>query len=268
MSGCKATCLHRAFVLEHRYEMEVWLKAKDIGGLGYAEETRGWVGVQPPPRHTDRMIHREKAPEVVTVPTEPTVFSSKNAEETLLAVALRYEEGVKYIEQLDLKEFQHPINNAVARSIVTLERSGIRADADAVEKYIKDNNLLPSDIRWDSSPTDVEINVHDGQQPPVYGLQKWEEMATVPASAPYLRDEIRAHYQAYQVDAALSWGQTAMSDFAASGITKEKTAWVVDQVGKRLEAVKPDFPGQQVSRLTVQKSQNNRPLATTARPRR
>jgi hypothetical protein len=51
-------------VQEHRADRAAWEVKRDNGGLGYAEETRDWEKENPGPLLKDRMLHREKAPEM------------------------------------------------------------------------------------------------------------------------------------------------------------------------------------------------------------
>lgn len=234
MSACKASCLHRKFVMEHRDEMSEWLVRRDNGGLGYAPETRDWEIENPAPRLQDKMIFNKRPPEEVTVDQDAAVIGNEYAESGLLSVALNDQAAVKVLKQLSPNEFTDPLNQIVAKTIVHLESKGIRADANAVEDYMRLH--LPSSPEWDSQLPKGNVDRTN------YGLQSWQKGAGVYENAKFYAAEIRSHSQASQTAEVGTWIQERMSAEVRAGVDPERVKQVQREIRSRIDQIRPDLP--------------------------
>lgn len=180
MRACASSCAHRLWVQEHRADRAAWEVKRDNGGLGYAEETRDWERENPGPLLKDKMLHRERPPEMLDARStnqeitaarrddiealafqqdaeneraqqwrdlapqmSGTPIGNPTAEEALIATALFSQKGAAVLRTLDPEEFQQPLNRHIAKAIGHLESYGVRASAVAVETYMRgeDQNI-------------------------------------------------------------------------------------------------------------------------------
>jgi hypothetical protein len=219
--------------MEHRDEMSEWLVRKDNAGLGYETETREWIesGVDPAPRLKDKMIFNRRPPEEVTVEQE---IGNEYAESGLLSVTFHDPTAVEVLKQLSPNEFTNPLNQIIAKTVVHLESKGIRADANAVEDYMRLH--LPSSPEWDSQMPKGNVDRTN------YGLQSWEKGAGVYENAKYYAAEIRSHSQASQTAEVGTWIQERMSAEAKAGIDPERTKQVQREIRSKIDQIRPDLP--------------------------
>jgi hypothetical protein len=152
------------------------------------------------------------------------------AEETVLAVAMHNPKAVWIVNDLGPEKFlAHPMTEPIAQAIIDLERSGIRANAIAVESHLR--GTVASVPYWDSS---LPLGNVDRTE---FGLQKWEKYSGVYANAEYCADEIRLHYQAYETERVLTWGRDTMRQIIMGGTDRQSIETLHRQIGERLESI-------------------------------
>lgn len=234
MTGCKASCLHKRFVMEHRSDYAEWEVRRDNATLGYKTEDREWIEsrVDPAPQLKEKMIFNRRPPE--GVPVEPEISGNEHAESGLLGVTFHDPAAVEVLKQLSPNEFTNPVNRNVAKAVVHLEARGIRANAVAVEDYMRLH--LPSSPEWDSQMPlgNVDRTAH--------GLQSWEKGAGVYENAKYFAAEIRSHSQASQTSEVGTWIQERMSAEFKAGVDPERTKQVQREVRGKIDQIRPDLP--------------------------
>jgi len=251
MTACASSCAHRLWVQEHRADRAAWEVKRDNGGLGYAEETRDWERENPGPLLKDRMLHREKAPEM---PTLDSSIGNPNAEEALIATALFSQKGAAVLRTLDPEEFQQPLNRHIAQAIGHLESYGVRASAVAVETYMRgEDQPIPGMVKsrtgvlhgqlpisriarsteWDSS---LPLGNVDRTQ---YGLQHLEATASPTVMAHSFRDEIHNQWVATKTQEAYQWGAHSLQSAHESpeGTTPDVTTAVQHEVRSRIASL-------------------------------
>lgn len=220
--------------MEHRDEMSEWLVRRDNGGLGYKTETAEWEIENPAPRLKDKMIFNRRPPEEVPVEQEAPLIGNEYAESGLLSVAFHDPAAVEVLKQLSPNEFTNPLNQIIAKTVVHLESKGIRANANAVEDYMRLH--LPSSPEWDSQMPLGDVDRTN------YGLQSWEKGAGVYENAKYYAAEIRSHSQASQTAEVGTWVQERMSAEARAGVDPERTKQVQREIRSRIDQIRPDLP--------------------------
>lgn len=260
MTGCKASCAHRDFVLNYRAERYRQEIALVEGNLGYATEIADAKRVmaengKPMITFRDALLHREKPP-VEAREVSNLDYGNQMAEESLLAIAMSTPNGLPYLKALGLEEFQTPLAREIYTAIRDLETSGIRADALAVEAELRSRGIA-STPEWDSS-----FALGDREDRYKLGLQGWEYTAAPLITASSFQKEIRTHYQAYQTERIYSWAKTAMHEVIDSGPTPEKIAWVHRQVAEQMTKIKPSLSQPSVS-LTPAPSQHRAQASMT-----
>lgn len=256
MSACKNSCAHRRFVNGYREERARQMFEVVEKSLGYdteiADELRR-LQEQGTPVITFQqyMIQSRIPPEAREMPQqtekEPAVVrGNPMAEESLLAVAMAARpdvsrnDAVDVLRQLDLNEFQTPVNRQVAAVIVTLYDARLPHDAVAVENHLRAQHLLP--LRLDSQAV-------QGARPEAIdrselGLQRWEKYAGVLDNAQLFAAEIRSQYVASETGRIYTWGaQMINSGYASSeGVSTAYTKMVQDSVQQKLAALPPQLP--------------------------
>lgn len=285
MTQCKASCLHRAWVLDHRREMTGWLVKQDEGGLGYKTEMAEWAEQNPAPRLRDAMTHRERPPEnwqnqehPVETPDKLTGEMSpeeswkasieaetrtmarpgnRGAEEGLLSAALADTRAVPYLRQLTPQEFTStPYTAPIARAIVDLESQGVRANATEVESRLREQGIVASEASWDSAAFMGEHHTADevytaapGEAPLVdelHGLQRWEATAMPYQAAESFAQEVRNQSYSTGTQEAYQWGSERLAGIAAdTGPHPSTTHLVQEQVSAKIAALPQPLPSQE-----------------------
>lgn len=219
--------------MEHRDEMSEWLVARDNGGLGYKTETQEWEIENPAPRLQDKMIFNKRPDDWNTVELEER--GNEYAESGLLSVAFNDPAAVDVLKQLSPNEFTDPLNQIIAKTVVHLEDKGIRANAVAVENYMRDHGVVSSPV-WDSTMARFD------QGADTRGLRGWELGAGVYDNAKYYAAEIRSHSQASQTAEVGTWLQERMSAEVRAGVDPERTKQVQRETRSRIDQIRPDLP--------------------------
>lgn len=260
MAGCKASCAHRAFVQgyrDERYRQELDLVERSMGydteiadnKRVMAEQGRPLINFRDYLKHSRRT---EAMPETETLSVD---YGNQMAEESLLSIAMAHPNAVQALRDLGPEEFHTPLANEVYKAIISLEDSGIRADAIAVEGYLREAKIGRSPS-WDSS-----LALGEATPEHLRGLQKWQYTAAFPLLAPVFKDEIRTNHQAYQLERIYSWAAETMRTVIDKGATPGNIQWVHNQVANRMNTVKPLFSPPSES-LTPARSQHSQRAAT------
>lgn len=250
MTQCKASCLHREWVLDHRNEMSAWLVKNDEQGKGYKTEMAEAAQQDPAPRLRDAMMHREKPPEKwqnQESSMDTARPGNRGAEEGLLSAAMADRRAVPYLRQLLPQEFTStPYTAPIARAIVDLEDQGVRADATEVEFRLRDQGIVASEASWDSAQfmgevhTAREISDPAAVNPPLpqelHGLQRWEATAMPYQAAESFAQEVRNHSYSEGTREAYQWGSEQLAGIAAdTGPHPATTHLVQAQVAAKIE---------------------------------
>lgn len=265
MTGCKASCAHRDFVLNYRAERYRQEIALVEGNLGYATEIADAKRVmaengKPMITFRDALLHREKPP-VEAREVSNLDYGNQMAEESLLAIAMATPNGVPYLRELGQEEFQSPLAHDIYVAIMDLEDHGKRATPLAVEEYLQMTGR-PSHPDWDSRMAQGRLDP-EYRDRTMYGLLKWEYTAAPLICAASFQEEIRTHYQAYQTEKIYSWAQSAMRDVIDQGPTPGKISWVHSQVAEQMQKIKPSLFHPTGPRLTPALSQHSPKVSMT-----
>ncbi len=226
MNQCKASCLHRRFVMgyrEERLRQETDLIERNYG---YATEIADEIRVRAENGtplidfRTWLKAHKRPEEDIVTTP-EPVQmeYGNKLAEENLLAVAMREKSVVWMVNDLGPEAFlASPLNAHIAEGIIELERQRIRAHWGNVEVYLERKGVAPT---------------HENGTK--YGLRSWHENAGPAIFAQGAADEVRIHYTAYQAERVLTWGRDSLRAHILDGPTSQGIKQIHQEVLEQMQ---------------------------------